>query len=115
MHGRILTSRIHNWSGLLSQCWDHLEPGRTIELWDICHPLRDDGSTIDDATSALIRFECADKKNVLGKLKRELAAAMEDPRLPADLADGNNKGIAAYYRARDIWTASCFSRSAAAV
>lgn len=38
IHGRMLTSGIHNWPRLLEQCFENLEPGGWLELLDICHP-----------------------------------------------------------------------------
>lgn len=38
IHGRMLTSGIHDWPTLLSRCWEYLEPGGWLELLDVCHP-----------------------------------------------------------------------------
>lgn len=38
IHGRMLTSGIHDWPRLLRQCFENLQPGGWLELLDICHP-----------------------------------------------------------------------------
>ena len=40
IHGRMLTSGIHNWPRFLQQCFTNLEPGGWLELLDICHPFK---------------------------------------------------------------------------
>ena len=48
IHGRMLTSGIHDWPNLLKRCWEHLEPGGWLELSDVCHPFRADDPDADD-------------------------------------------------------------------
>jgi len=52
----MLCSGIHDWPGLLSRCWEHLEPAGWLELLDICHPFRADDPAADNNTSAFIKF-----------------------------------------------------------
>lgn len=40
IHGRMLTSGIHDWPKLLEQCYQNLEPGGWLELLDLCHPFQ---------------------------------------------------------------------------
>ncbi|KAL8765570.1 MAG: hypothetical protein Q9209_007401 [Squamulea sp. 1 TL-2023] len=40
IHGRMLTSGIHDWPRLLEQCFKNLEPGGRLELLDLCHPFQ---------------------------------------------------------------------------
>ena len=56
IHGRMLTSGIHNWPALLSRCWDHLEPGGWLELLDVCHPFRAEDPAADDCSSEFIKW-----------------------------------------------------------
>ncbi|KAI4157804.1 MAG: hypothetical protein LQ342_007999 [Letrouitia transgressa] len=56
IHGRMLTSGIHDWPALLSRCWNHLRPGGWLELLDICHPFRAEESAADNSSSSLIRW-----------------------------------------------------------
>jgi SAM-dependent methyltransferase len=56
IHGRMLCAGIHDWPGLLSRCWEHLEPGGWLELLDVCHPFRADNPAADNDSSAFIRF-----------------------------------------------------------
>jgi SAM-dependent methyltransferase len=59
IHGRMLSSGIHDWPGLLSRCWEHLEPAGRLELLDVCHPFRADDPAADNETSPFIKF-CAE-------------------------------------------------------
>ena len=56
IHGRMLTSGIHDWPALLSRCWNHLRPEGWLELLDVCHPFRAEDSTADSSSSSLIRW-----------------------------------------------------------
>ena len=56
IHGRMLTSGIHDWPALLSRCWDHLEPGGWLELLDVCHPFRAEDPAVDEASSDFIKW-----------------------------------------------------------
>ena len=56
IHGRMLTSGIHDWPALLSRCWNHLEPGGWLELLDICHPFRAADAAADNDSSSFIRW-----------------------------------------------------------
>lgn len=56
IHGRMLTSGIHNWPKFLSRCWDHLEPGGWVELLDVCHPFRAEDPAADDSSSDFIKW-----------------------------------------------------------
>ncbi|KAI9779303.1 MAG: hypothetical protein M1816_003616 [Peltula sp. TS41687] len=57
IHGRMITSGIHDWPRLLARCWDHLEPGGWLELLDVCHPYRlEEDPTADSDPSPFIQF-----------------------------------------------------------
>ncbi|KAI9036651.1 S-adenosyl-L-methionine-dependent methyltransferase [Aspergillus affinis] len=57
IHGRMITSGIHDWSRFLANCHHYLAPGGHLELLDVTHPFRAEKPTADDeATSAFIRF-----------------------------------------------------------
>ncbi|KAL8753028.1 MAG: hypothetical protein Q9184_005542 [Pyrenodesmia sp. 2 TL-2023] len=56
IHCRMLASGIHDWPGLLSRCWDHLESGGWIELLDACHPFRAQDPAADQDSSSFIRW-----------------------------------------------------------
>jgi SAM-dependent methyltransferase len=57
MHGRMLTSGIHDWPALLSKAWAHLAPGGRLELLDVCHPFRAGATQADNPeASPFIRF-----------------------------------------------------------
>lgn len=57
IHGRMLASGIHDWPGLLEKSFNHLSPGGSLELLDLCHPFRADVEQFDNAeASAFIRF-----------------------------------------------------------
>lgn len=57
IHGRMLASGIHDWPGLLSRCWNHLEPGGHLELLDLCHPFRAQDPDFDTPeSSAFIKW-----------------------------------------------------------
>ena len=56
IHGRMLTSGIHDWPTLLQRCWDHLRPEGWLELLDVCHPFRAEDSSADNETSAFIKW-----------------------------------------------------------
>ena len=56
IHGRMLTSGIHNWPIFLANCWDHLAPGGWLELLDICHPFRAEVSSADNESSSFIKW-----------------------------------------------------------
>jgi len=62
IHGRMLTSGIHNWSKFLAQCWEHLEPSGILELLDICHPFRAEDPATNETSSAFIQFGYAAEK-----------------------------------------------------
>ncbi|KAH8672146.1 S-adenosyl-L-methionine-dependent methyltransferase, partial [Tricladium varicosporioides] len=63
IHGRMLTSGIHNWPQFLSRCYEHLEPNGALELLDICHPWRADDGITNETSSAFIRFGLAAEKS----------------------------------------------------
>ncbi|KAL8722843.1 MAG: hypothetical protein Q9225_000730 [Loekoesia sp. 1 TL-2023] len=56
IHGRMLTSGIHDWPTLLSQCWEYLEPGGWLELLDVCHPFRAQDHAYDNESSNFIKW-----------------------------------------------------------
>ena len=55
IHGRMLTSGIHDWPKLLHQCFENLKPGGTLELLDICHPFNT-MSNINEESSEFLRW-----------------------------------------------------------
>jgi SAM-dependent methyltransferase len=57
IHGRMLTSGIHDWPALLNKAYTHLAPGGYLELLDVCHPFRAQSSDFDAAeVSPFIKF-----------------------------------------------------------
>jgi len=56
IHGRMLTSGIHDWPALLSRCWSHLKAGGWVELLDVCHPFRAEDPTADGSSSSFIKW-----------------------------------------------------------
>ena len=56
IHGRMITSGIHDWPALLSRCWGHLTPGGWLELLDICHPFRAEDLTTDGNSSGFLKW-----------------------------------------------------------
>ena len=56
IHGRMLTSGIHDWPTLLSRCWDNLKAGGWVELQDVCHPFRAEDPIADNDSSKFIKW-----------------------------------------------------------
>ncbi|KAI3324237.1 hypothetical protein HD806DRAFT_543633 [Xylariaceae sp. AK1471] len=47
IHGRMLSSGIHDWPGFLTKAWEHLRPGGRLELLDVSHPFRAEDAEAD--------------------------------------------------------------------
>ncbi|CAG8949920.1 hypothetical protein HYFRA_00004250 [Hymenoscyphus fraxineus] len=75
IHGRMITSGIHDWQVFLSRCWEHLEFGGVLELLDICHPFGSDDPS-SELASAVIRFGHAAEK-CWGKKGLDYRASMK--------------------------------------
>ena len=56
IHGRMLTSGIHDWPSLFARCWDYLIPGGWLELLDLSHPFHAEVETADNESSDFIRW-----------------------------------------------------------
>ena len=57
IHGRMLTSAIHDWPALIRRCWDHLEPGGWLEFKDVYPPYRAAVTAADNpSASPLIKY-----------------------------------------------------------
>lgn len=64
IHGRMLTSGIHDWPGFLAKCYRHLAPNGSLELLDVCHPFRAATPEFDSPdASPFIAFGCLAEKS----------------------------------------------------
>ena len=81
IHGRMLTSGVHNWPGFLSEAWRCLRPGGQLELLDVTHPYRADDPSCDNESSAFIRWGHAAEKSWIGNGLDYRSAAKHEHRL----------------------------------